>query len=136
MSSAPEGQTEIWRVMVRAAILPQYRNRFKNLTRSNINSETTHYHMPLQIIWIKKNYPDARQFLITSNISNNNPNYVRSDRALHIMETTGIVKKLRVEEIYYTMQTVWEVDVENLFSTRFEFRKRLGYDPHDLDMLQ
>lgn len=132
----PEGQTDVWRVMARSAILPEYRNRFKNLVRSNINSETTHYHMPLQILWIKKNYPNVKQFVVTSNISNDNKNYMRSDRALHIMETTGIVKKLRVEEIYYTMQTVWEVNIENLFTTRFDFRERLGYDPHDLDNLK
>lgn len=129
----PEGQSETWRVMSRSAIIPEYRNRFKNLSRSNINSETTHYHMPLQIKWIKEHYPEAKQFVITTNISNDNPVYSRTDHVVHIMETTGIVKKIGVEKIYYTDQTVWEVNVEKLFSIRSEFRERLGYDPNDLD---
>lgn len=131
----PEGQTKSWRVMVRAAILPQYRNPFKNLTRSNINSETTHYHMPLQIAWIKKNFSDAEQFLFTTNIDNENPIYKKSNRACQIMEETGIVKKIGIETIYYTQQTVWEVNEDILLSIRREFRERLGYDPADLDNL-
>ena len=132
----PEGQTEEWRVMFRAAILPEYRNRFKNLTRSNINSETTHYHMPLQINWIKKNYLNAKRFVITTNVENENPVYMKSNRVFYIMEGTGIVKKLRTDTIYYTEQTVWEVSEERLLSIRREFRERLGYNPNDLDDLE
>ena len=132
----PENQTEVWRVMARSAIIPEYRNRFKNLARSNINSETTHYHMPLQIKWIKENYVDAKKFVITTNLENSNPVYKRTNNVVHIMETTGIVKKLGVETIYYTDQTVWEVNEEVLLSIRREFRERLGYDPDDLDKMQ
>lgn len=130
----PEDQTKIWRVMSRSAIIPEYRNRFKNLSRSNINSETTHYHMPLQILWIKKHYPEVEKFVITTNLSNANSVYIRTDHVVHIMETTGIVKKLGVEKIYYTDQTIWEVNVDRLFSIRREFRERLGYDPDDLNI--
>ena len=107
------------RVHFRGATLPQYapKSLGKNVVKQIFQYR---YHLPFQIIWGYNNIKDCK-FYITTNIEKTG-HLNRMDKIiLPLSEKQGIVNFVRQDEVFYTLQNVWQVNVENYFNALSNF---------------
>ena len=102
------------RVHFRGATLPPYaaQGLGKNVVKQMFHYR---YHLPFQIMWGYNNIKDCK-FYITTNVKNTG-HLDRMDKIiLPLSENQGIVDYVGQDEIFYTLQNIWKVNVENYFN--------------------
>lgn len=88
----------------------------KGLCRYQMQSYGISEHLPYQI-----EFADGAPVYITTNISNDASGKMnRIHRSFHVMAQAGMVDYCGDEEIFYTQQSVWRLNVDKYF----EIRKR------------
>ena len=107
------------RVHFRGATLPQYapKGLGKNVVKQIFQYR---YHLPFQIIWGYNNIKDCK-FYITTNVEKTG-HLNRMDKViLPLSEKQGIVKFVRQDEVFSTLQNIWQVNVESYFNALSSF---------------
>jgi hypothetical protein len=110
----PELGSNKWRVLFRGAQLPGYALGVgKDFLRVSYHWR---YFLPMQINFIKENYPDA-EFVISTNIKNASAG--KSDqlnkKLMPLLVNRGIVSLYKENvELFYTKQNVWLINETNL----------------------
>ena len=102
------------RVHFRGATLPPYaaQGLGKNVVKQMFHYR---YHLPFQIMWGYNNIKDCK-FYITTNVKNTG-HLDRMDKIiLPLSEKQGIVNYVGQDEVFYTIQNIWRVNVENYFN--------------------
>lgn len=102
------------RVHFRGATLPPYavQGLGKNVVKQMFHYR---YHLPFQIMWGYNNIKDCK-FYITTNVKNIG-HLDRMDKIiLPLSEEQGIVDYVGQDEVFYTLQNIWRVNVENYFN--------------------
>lgn len=123
----PQVDHNVFRILFRGIELPEFRNIFNIVSKTHMTSIPFYYHIPLQIEWARKQ--GAKKFVVTTNWDN--PDGIRSmsksHRVFQLLEKQNIVSCLIKEmTLYETVQSVWELNVDNYFSAREGFRVRNG----------
>lgn len=103
-----------YRTMFRGA---QTTSAIAGLSKTHMTSIPWRYIMPEQIAWAQSNNPDAPLY-ITTNISNDASGKMnRTHRLFKLLEKQGIVDYVRDDEIFYTMQSVWKLNIGPYYKT-------------------
>jgi hypothetical protein len=115
----------VYRGLFRGATLPEYQNLSGKLTKTHMNSIPFFYHLPRQITWAKEHSYDT--VVVTTNW--NNPDGIKSMSKSHsvfkLLEKQGIVKCIKEKiELFYTDQSVWEINVPVYCKVRNEYEER------------
>ena len=110
----PELGDNVWRVLFRGAQLPGYTLGVgKDFLKISYHWR---YFLPLQINFIKKQYPDSK-FVISTNIKN--PTAGKSDqlnkKLMPLLVNRGIISLLKEDfDLFYTKQNIWLINDQNL----------------------
>ena len=120
----PQVGKDVYRVLFRGATLKEHQNHLGVISKTHMTSIPFYTHIPLAIDWIKP-YGD-KKLVITTNW--NNPEIAsmnKSHNVLGLLARQGIVDCL-VEKIdlFYTEQTVWQLNVDKYLAARESFRAR------------
>jgi len=94
--------------------------RVSGLNRHHMASYPFAEHLPLQL-----DFADNKPVYITTNISNDASGRMnRIHKSFSVMEKYGqMVEYCGDEEIFYTQQSIWKVNVENYFNIRQRMNK-------------
>ncbi len=86
----------------------------KGLSRYQMQSWGISEHLPLQI-----KFSNGKPIYITTNVSNDASNRMnRIHKSFKIMANGGMIDYLGDEEIFYTQQSVWKLNVKKYFEIR------------------
>lgn len=122
----PEVGTDVYRILFRGATLEQYQNHLGITSKTHMTSIPFYTHIPLAIDWVKRN----KRLVITTNW--NNPTIVsmnKSHRVLGLLAKQGIVDCLiEKTELFYTEQTVWQLNTDRYLEARHQFKQRNNLD--------
>tara|TARA_B100000949_G_C14196603_1_gene414138 strand:+ start:55 stop:606 length:552 start_codon:yes stop_codon:yes gene_type:complete len=107
------------RVHFRGATLPQYapKGLGKNVVKQIFQYR---YHLPFQIMWGYKNIKDCK-FYITTNVEKTDHLNKMDKIILPLSEKQGIVNYVGQDEVFSTLQNIWQVNVENYFNALSNF---------------
>lgn len=101
-----------YRALFRGAQL--WPRKVQGLNRYQMQSWGIYDHLPLQI-----DYAAGKPIYITTNISNDASGRMnRIHKSFSIMEKGGMVEYLGDENIYYTMQSIWKLNIDKYFQIR------------------
>lgn len=121
----PQAGPDCYRILFRGATLPEYQNFFKIVSKTHMSSIPFFSHIPLQVEWAK----GFTKHVVTTNWSN--PDGIvsmgHSHRVFQLLNRQGLVSCL-IEKInlFYTDQSVWQINLEKYFKARTEFKDRNG----------
>jgi hypothetical protein len=117
----PELGEKVYRILFRGATLPQYQNFLNVVSKTHMNSITFLHHVPKEIDWAKE--VGYTKFVVTTNWDNPEiPSMNKSHRTFKLLERQGIVKCLEEKiKLFYTDQTVWELNVDRYQKVRKDF---------------
>jgi hypothetical protein len=117
--------SDVYRILFRGAELPQYKNYHGIMSKTHMGSIPFFYHVPLQIKYGQE--VGYKRFVITTNWTNSISSMEKSHRVFNLLERQGLVTKL-VDKmmLFYTEQSVWELDLDMYFKLRTEFKDRHG----------
>jgi len=123
----PQVGNDVFRILFRGIELPEFRNIFNVVSKTHMTSIPFYYHIPLQIDWAKQQ--GAKKFVVTTNWDN--PDGItsmnKSHRVFQLLEKQNIVSCIVKEmTLYETVQSVWELNINNYFLAREGFRVRNG----------
>lgn len=101
-----------YRALFRGAQL--WPRRVQGLNRYQMQSWGIYDHLPLQI-----DYADSNPIYITTNISNDASGRMnRIHKSFTIMAKGGMVEYLGDESVYFTMQSIWKLNIDKYFQIR------------------
>jgi hypothetical protein len=104
-----------YRVLFRGAQIEQ--RPIKGLNRYQFQSWGMWKELPMQIEWAKWQGKD--KIYITTNVSNDASGKMnRIHRAFNALEKAGVVEYCGDEEIFFTQQSVWRVNIQKYFEVR------------------
>jgi len=108
-----DGDHRILRCLFRSATLPQYQGLIPGISKTHMNSVPFSLLLPQQIGWgLQGGY---QEFYITTSHGDHDASghMWRTHRALELLARQGIVDFVRVEEYYYTQQTIWNLNLNS-----------------------
>lgn len=119
----PEVAENAWRCLFRGAQLPGYtlgNSLSKNIFKLGYQLS---YILPMQMNFIKKNFPDPEFYMSSNSPSNANDPAGKSIRMDRLMRNTllknGVIKEYAAEfELFYTKQSIWKIDVKRYWEER------------------
>jgi len=89
----------------------------KGLSRYQMQSWGISEHLPLQI-----KFSNGKPIYITTNVSNDASGRMnRIHKSFKVMAKGGMINYLGDEEIFYTQQSVWKLNVEKYFEIRSRY---------------
>jgi hypothetical protein len=124
----PEAGKGIYRILFRGATLPEYQNLHGTLSKTHMNSIPFYHHAPEQIKWATiAGYANC---VITTNRSNKDgiTSMNKSHRVFKLLEKQHIVSCLHESLwLFNNDQSVWNLNTDNYFISRNNFKERHGY---------
>ena len=89
----------------------------KGLNRYQFQSWGFYAHLPLQIEWAR--WQGKENIYITTNVENDASGRMnRIHKSFTALQKAGVVDYLGDEEIFYTLQSVWKVNIDRYFDVR------------------
>lgn len=120
----PELGEDVYRVLFRGATLQAYQNYLGVVSKTHMTSIPFYAHIPLALDWIDTGI--YKKIVITTNW--NNPDIEsmsKSHAVLGLLARQGIVDCLvNKVNLFYTDQTVWQLNVDRYFQVRNQFKQR------------
>ena len=110
----PEVGPNAWRIMFRGCELP-HNDNFKGLGKGDWNSITQREMIPKFIEWIPSD-----ELYITTNVNHEHSNgkASRNHRLMGLLAKQGILDKHSDIMLYYTLQTVWKLNIQEYTKRR------------------
>ena len=100
-----------YRVMFRGA---QLSARKIGINKHHMQSYCFYSQLPLQI-----EYAGTSPIYITTNVKNDaSGKMTRIDKTFKLLEKTGLVKYVGCEEVFYTLQNIWQLNVDRYHEVR------------------
>lgn len=121
----PEIAPNAWRCLFRGAQLPGYAIRkglSKNMLRTGYQLA---YILPMQIDYIKKQYDDAEFYMTTNIDKDGSGKSIRMGKFVELLLRDDILIKHSEQELFYTMQKIWKIDLEMLYLKLNQFVEKL-----------
>lgn len=124
----PEISKDTYRILFRGATLHQYQNHLGIMSKTHMTSIPFYTHIPLAINWT--NLLGNKQLVITTNWDNSNVvSMNKSHKVLGLLAKQGIVDCLiEKTELFYTEQTVWQLNKDRYTEVRNQFKQRNNID--------
>jgi hypothetical protein len=104
-----------YRALFRGAQLES--RHVKGLNRYQFQSWPFYAHLPLQIEWAR--WQGSDKIYITTNVTNDESGRMnRVHKSFVPLEKAGVVTHCGIEEVFYTQQSVWQLNVDRYFEVR------------------
>lgn len=121
----PEVGNNAYRILFRGAALKEYQNYPRVLSKHLMTGIPFYTHIPLANEWC-----NSSQLVITTNWNNSGITSMnKSHNVLGLLARQGIVNCLiKKMNLFYTEQTVWQLNMENYLAARNKFKQRNNLD--------